>query len=155
MTKRLRGIVRITSFYEITSIIQKISRTTPRKLYQHQYPETKDGTFPQLTSPLRRKAQDPCFPLLLHRFIRLISSRFRSRRHQDSNRARVTSYPEISEPRSYTIPFACPRTVNLHLHVRQTFLSLSLQDIPNRIDFVSRSTVEFENLEGIEEHEDR
>lgn len=111
-------------------------KTTPKKLHQHQYshPETKDGTFPQLTSPLRRKAQDPCFPLLLHRFIRLISSRFRSRRHQDSNRERVTSYPEIYEPRRYMIPFACPRTVNLHLHVRQTFLSLSLflQDIPNR-----------------------
>lgn len=111
-------------------------KTTLKKLHQHQYshPETKDGTFPQLTSPLRRKAQDPCFPLLLHRFIRLISSRFRSRRHQDSNRERVTSYPEIYEPRRYMIPFACPRTVNLHLHVRQTFLSLSLflQDIPNR-----------------------
>lgn len=43
-----------------------IFKTTPKKLYQDQYShrETKDRTFPRLTSPLRRKAQDPCFPVL-------------------------------------------------------------------------------------------
>lgn len=46
-------------------------------------------------------------------------------------------------------PFACAPNLPLSLSLSK------ISQTRDRIDFVSRSTVEFENLEGIEEHEDR